>query len=261
MHRIRPKFCSRLLAAAIVLTCGAARAQEFPQPIGDPSTGSKSIGRPLRVEVTDQINPLYLKLHLTVGELEGVDSVVIVDRTARRELFRFARGDFASQIAGQSPDTEVVFAKNFTFRRAEKRPDRDIMVTLFNANNRPMRSSAFAFHIQPHPSEALTADVSFQTFSDIAQIDFQDACRGQRDRFSVERRGAGILIGELEQTFPSLGFLSQIQKKESLRGYFEGCVGAYNQCFGPRAASEAQRVQEICTTEREKLRQDVFSKQ
>lgn len=261
MHRMSSKPLRRLLGAGVLICLGGstAFAQEFPQPLGADARGFQPIGQPLRVEVTDQVNPLYLKIHLTTEELKGVESIAIADRTARRELHRFTKAEFAAQLQSAAPGTEFVFAKNITFRRPEKRSEHSLMITLFNANGRPIRSSAFAFSIQPHPSETLAAEVSYQTFNDIAQIDFKEACRGRAERFGVQ---AGvILIGEAEQEFPSLGYLTKVQKQESLRGYFEGCVTAYTQCLGGRAGGQEQRVQEFCNQEREKLRQDVFSRQ
>jgi hypothetical protein len=253
---------SRLLGVLSLLGLGGSVfAQEFPNPLAADNTGFRPIGKPLRVEVTDQVNPLYLKIHLTAQETEGVEAIAIVDRTARRELFRFKRSDFAPRLKGVSPGTEVIFAKNFTFRRPEKRSDHVLMVTFFNANERPIRSSAFAFSIQPHPSELLAAEVSYQTFNDIAQIDFKDSCRDRLKRSSTNRDSDVILIGEPEQEFPSLGYLTKVQKQESLRGYFEGCTAAYLQCLGSRSGGQEQHVQQVCTQAREELRRDVFTKQ
>jgi hypothetical protein len=196
-------------------------------------------------------------LHFTAAELRRADSISIADRTARRELFRFRRDSFEPKIRGVEDSTRVVFGKNLTFRQPERFGHRQIMVTLFNERDRPIRSSAFNIKVEPHPSETLTAETSFELFSDIAQIDHRDACRPRRERFGIK---AEILIGEEEQTFPSLAHLSQIQVRKSLEGYFEGCKSAYVQCLGGRVgAGEQQRIEQFCAEERRKLRQEVFA--
>lgn len=244
------------LAIAALVCIGSAGADESPSPLGpDPQSGFRPIGDPIRVDVTDQINPLYMRIYFTVGELRKVDSIAILDRTARREIYRFTKDQFAPQIQGASPDTVVTFGKNITFKNAERRPDRVIMVTAFNENNHPVRGSAFAFRIKPHPSETLTGEVSYQTFFDIAQIDFETACKPQLRRGNIV---TGIFIGEQEQEFPSLAHLTAIQTKESLRGYFEGCVDAYKKCAGGGAAGKESQIQNFCTEQRQKLKQDVF---
>ena len=247
----------RAWLAAVALVCiGTAGADESPRPLGpDPQSGFRPIGEPIRVEVTDQINPLYMRIHFTVGELRKVDSIAILDRTTRRELHRFTKDQFASQIQGASPDTVVTFGKNITFRNVDKRPEHVIMVTAFNENNHPVRGSAFAFRMKPHPSETLTGEVSFQTFFDIAQIDFEEACQPQLRRGKVV---TGIFIGEEEQEFPSLRHLTAIQTKESLRGYFEGCVDAYKKCLGRGASGQESQIQNFCTEQRQQLHRDVF---
>jgi hypothetical protein len=244
--------------AALGLLAGSlCSAQIVLQPIGpDPRSGFQPIGRPISVETTEFVNPVYLMIHFRAAELRNVDSIGIVDRTARREVHRFTRAEFGPQIEALAPDTPVTFAKNLIFRRPEKRSRRVIMVTAFNANGRPIRSSAFEFDVEPHPSETLTAEVSFQTFFDIAQIDFKDVCRPQARSFKAT---AGVLIGEQEQTFPSLARLTAIQVRESLRGYFEGCLDAYQKCLGAGAGAQGDRIQRFCNDQREKLRRDVFS--
>jgi hypothetical protein len=249
MRRTMPISGLSLGSCALLLCAAAAQTQTVLSPVGRP------IGDPIRVEVTDTINPVYMRIQFTVRELRNVAALRIVDKTARRELHRWTRAEFGPKLEGAAPDTPVTFAKNLTFRRAEARPQREIFVETVNERDHPVRVTTFRFDVKPHPSEELAAQESYQIFFDIAQIDFQDACREGRERFSLR---AGIFIGEEEQEFPSLRQLTQIQTRESLRGYLEGCVAAYTKCLGGAGDRQAQRVQSFCTEQRDQLRRDVF---
>jgi hypothetical protein len=244
LKRFRPRL------AAVMLLIGSAASANVPlQPSAPP------LGKAIPVDTTDFVNPVYLLIHFTAGELRGVDSIGIFDRTLKREVFRFSRAEFGPQIQNVPPDTPVTFGKNLTFRRPEKRSYHEIMISTFNERGHGIRVSTFAVNVEPHPSETLAADVSYQTFFDIAQIDFRDSCRPQ-----TRSSGAmpGVFIGEQEQTFPSLAYLTGVQVRESLRGYFEGCVKAYQTCLGGRAGAQASQIQSFCSAQRDQLHHDVF---
>ncbi len=252
----RFRFCLRvaLLPLLGLGNVSTAHAGRYLKPVKGPEI--RQIGKVIPLEISDDVNPLYMRIYFTAGELRNVSAIRILDRTGHREAYRFSREAFASKIQGVSPSTSVVFGKNFTVANPRKQGRRVLAIVAVNKKGRPMRSTVYKVVVKPHPSELLTREASFDLFRDIAMIDHENVCRQERKAIAFSM--GEIFIGEEEQEFPSLEHLTKIQVRSSLNGYFKGCMTAYRKCLGGLAGSQKMRMTGFCTEERRKLCEEVF---